>query len=90
VTRLLHVSDLEGALDDPERVARLAGLIGTLDGPDALVCGSGDNTGPGVVSLATGGWAALTLFDAVGLDVETWGNHDLDYGLDSARALSSP
>jgi len=89
VTRLLHVSDLEGALDRPERVARLAGLIAELNGPDALVCGSGDNTGPGVVSLATRGRAALELFDAIGLDVETWGNHDLDYGLDSARALAT-
>jgi len=78
--RLLHYSDVENAYDDPERIGRLAGLLRTLDGEDALVAGSGDDTSPGVLALATEGRQSLAFFDAVGTDVETFGNHDFDYG----------
>jgi 2',3'-cyclic-nucleotide 2'-phosphodiesterase (5'-nucleotidase family) len=78
--RLLHYSDVENAYDDPGRIGRLAGLLKRRRGPDAVVAGTGDNTAPGVSSLVTEGEVALPFFDAVGSDVETFGNHDFDYG----------
>jgi len=77
--RLLHYSDVENAFDDPERIGRLAGLLTALDGDDAVVVGSGDNTAPGVLSLVTEGRHSLPFFEAVDAEFETFGNHDFDY-----------
>ncbi|MFA1611521.1 bifunctional metallophosphatase/5'-nucleotidase [Halobellus rubicundus] len=85
--RLLHYSDIENVYDDPVRVGRLAGAVRSLDGPDAVVCGSGDDTAPGVLSLIERGRQALDFFRAVDADVETFGNHDFDYGPAAARDL---
>ncbi|WP_224449276.1 bifunctional metallophosphatase/5'-nucleotidase [Haloprofundus salilacus] len=85
--RLLHYSDIENVYDDPERAGRLAGLLYSLDGPDSLVVGSGDNTSPGVLALVSKGRQALDFFRAVDSDVETFGNHDFDYGPDATREL---
>ena len=85
--RLLHYSDLEGVYDDPARLARLAGSIETLRDDATLVVGSGDNTAPGVLSLVSEGRQALSFFDSVRPDAETFGNHDFDYGPDATRHL---
>ena len=85
--RLLHHSDLESVYDDPDRVGRLVGRLRALDGADALVCGTGDDLGPGVLALVERGEQALDLFDAAGTALETFGNHDFDFGLDRAREL---
>jgi UDP-sugar diphosphatase len=85
--RLLHYSDVENAYDHPARAARLAGLIRDLDGPDALVCGAGDNTSPGVLALVERGRQALDFFSAVDADFDTFGNHDFDYGAAATRSL---
>jgi len=85
--RLLHYSDIENAYDTPERVARVAGLLADRRGPDALVAGSGDNTGPGVLSLVTDGRQSLDFFGAVEPHVETVGNHDFDHGFDALRSV---
>jgi 2',3'-cyclic-nucleotide 2'-phosphodiesterase (5'-nucleotidase family) len=83
--RLLHYSDVENAYDDPLRAGRLAGLLRSLSGPDALVVGTGDNTAPGVVALVERGRQALDLFAAVDTAVETFGNHDFDFGPAATR-----
>jgi 2',3'-cyclic-nucleotide 2'-phosphodiesterase (5'-nucleotidase family) len=85
--RLLHYSDVENAHDDPEHIGRLAGLLAELDGDDALVAGTGDDTSPGVLALATEGRQALSFFEAVDTDVETFGNHDFDYGPAATRGV---
>ncbi|MFC7195238.1 hypothetical protein ACFQL4_12110 [Halosimplex aquaticum] len=85
--RVLHYTDLENAYDTPERIARVAGLLADRRGPDALLAGSGDNTGPGVLSLVTDGRQSLDFFDAVGPDVETVGNHDFDHGFDALESV---
>ncbi len=85
--RLLHYSDVENAHDDPERVARLAGLLAARDGDDALVCGTGDNVAPGVLPLATRGEQALDFFAAARPDLSTFGNHDFDFGPDRTAEL---
>ena len=87
--RLLHYSDVENAYDDPERLGRLAGTIRSRDGPDALVCGTGDNTAPGVLALRTRGEQSLDLFEAVEPDAETFGNHDFDFGTERTLELVS-
>lgn len=85
--RLLHYSDIENAYDDPDRIGRLAGLIDARRDERTLVCGTGDNTAPGVLALETKGRHALDFFDAVRPDAETFGNHDFDFGPDVTREL---
>jgi 2',3'-cyclic-nucleotide 2'-phosphodiesterase (5'-nucleotidase family) len=85
--RLLQYSDLENVYDEPERAARVAGAIQSLDGPDALVVGTGDNVAPGVLPLVERGRQALTLFEAFDADYETFGNHDFDFGPDATARL---
>jgi 2',3'-cyclic-nucleotide 2'-phosphodiesterase (5'-nucleotidase family) len=87
MVRLLHYSDIENLYDDAERAGRFAGRIRELDGPDALVVGTGDTTAPGVVSLAANGRQVLDFADAVGTVADTFGNHDFDYGPDATREI---
>jgi 2',3'-cyclic-nucleotide 2'-phosphodiesterase (5'-nucleotidase family) len=81
--RLLQYADLETAYDDPERIGRLAGLIEERRDSGTVVCGAGDNTGPGVLSVVTQGQQALDFFRRVKPAVDTFGNHDFDHGLDA-------
>ena len=85
--RLLHYSDIENVYDDPVRVGRLAGTLRELNGPDTVVCGTGDNTAPGVLALIDRGRQALDLFEVIEADVATFGNHDFDYGPEATRSL---
>jgi len=87
--RLLHYSDIENAYDDPERIGRLAGLLTERRDGRTVVAGTGDNTSPGVLALVTHGRQSLDLFDAVDPDLETFGNHDFDYGLDATRDIAA-
>jgi 2',3'-cyclic-nucleotide 2'-phosphodiesterase (5'-nucleotidase family) len=87
--RLLQYSDLEGVYDDPDRLARLAGLLAARRDDRTLVVGTGDNTGPGVLSLVERGRQALPFFERVRPDAETFGNHDFDYGLDAAGGIAA-
>lgn len=85
--RILHYSDLENAYDDPERIGRVAGLIAARRDEETLIAGTGDNTGPGVLSLVENGRQALEFFDAVEPAVDTFGNHDFDHGYDELRGI---
>jgi len=85
--RLLHYSDIENAHDDPDRIGRLAGTIGSLRDDRTLVCGTGDNVAPGVLPLVSKGKIALEFFDAVSPAVETFGNHDFDFGPDRTEEI---
>jgi len=85
--RLLQYADLEAAYDDPDHVGRLVGLIDRLRDAETVVCGAGDDTGPGVLSMVTEGRQTLDFFEAVAHDVETFGNHDFDHGLDALRSV---
>ena len=87
--RILHYSDLETVLDDPEQAAALAGAIEARRDEPTVVVGSGDNTAPGALSLATEGRAALDVFRALAPDADTFGNHDFDFGPDTARDLAA-
>ena len=81
---LLHHSDIENVYDDHERAARLAGLLASHEG---LVVGTGDDTAPGVLPLVTQGRQSIPFFEGAGTAVETFGNHDFDFGVAATRDL---
>jgi 2',3'-cyclic-nucleotide 2'-phosphodiesterase (5'-nucleotidase family) len=87
MVRLLHYSDVEHVFDDPDRAARLAGTIRDRDGEDALVVGTGDTVAPGVLPLVERGRQALPFYRMAGVDLETFGNHDFDFGPDATRRI---
>jgi len=84
---LVHYSDVENAYDDPDHVGRLAGTIESLRDEATVVCGTGDNTGPGVLAMVTEGRQSLPFYDAVAPEFETFGNHDFDHGVDAIRGI---
>ncbi len=86
---MLHYSDVETALDEPDRVGALARTVDRLRDGATVVVGSGDNTAPGALSLATAGGAAIDLFETVAPDADTFGNHDFDFGPARARELAA-
>lgn len=83
--RILHYSDVEGALDDPESVGRLVGAVEGRRDPGTLVLGTGDVSGPSVLSSVTDREVVDHLFDALDPDASTFGNHDFDDGIESAK-----
>jgi len=85
--RVLHYTDLENAYDTPARIARVATLLASRRDEDTLVAGTGDNTGPGVLSLVADGRQSLDFFEAVDPHVETVGNHDFDHGFDAIETI---
>jgi len=87
--RLLQYADLETALDDPEQCGALAGAIADRRDERTVVVGSGDNTAPAALSLATDGGCTNAFFHAVDPDCDTFGNHDFDFGPDRARELAA-
>ncbi|WP_280587967.1 bifunctional metallophosphatase/5'-nucleotidase [Halorubrum sp. Boch-26] len=87
MVRLVHYSDIENVFDSPERAARLAGRIRALSGPDAAVVATGDTTAPGVLSLVATGRQVLDFYDATDTVLDTFGNHEFDYGPDALRGL---
>ncbi|EMA64972.1 bifunctional metallophosphatase/5'-nucleotidase [Halorubrum kocurii] len=87
MVRLVHYSDIENVFDAPERAARLAGRIRDLSGPDAAVVATGDTTAPGVLSLVATGRQILDFYAATDTLLDTFGNHEFDYGPDPLRGL---
>jgi 2',3'-cyclic-nucleotide 2'-phosphodiesterase (5'-nucleotidase family) len=87
MARLVHYSDIENVFDSPERAARLAGRIRALSGPDAAVVATGDTTAPGVLSLVASGRQVLDFYEATDTRLDTFGNHEFDYGPDALREL---
>ncbi|WP_435075441.1 bifunctional metallophosphatase/5'-nucleotidase [Halorubrum sp. HHNYT27] len=87
MARLVHYSDIENVFDAPERAARLAGRIRELSGPDAAVVATGDTTAPGVLSLVASGRQVLDFYEATDTRLDTFGNHEFDYGPDALRGL---
>ena len=87
MARLVHYSDIENVFDAPDRAARLAGRIRALDGSDAAVVATGDTTAPGVLSLVAQGRQILDFYAATDTVLDTFGNHEFDYGPESLRGL---
>ncbi|WP_312908775.1 bifunctional metallophosphatase/5'-nucleotidase [Natronosalvus caseinilyticus] len=85
--RVLQYSDVENACDEPARIGRLATALHQYRDADTIVVGTGDNTAPGVLPLVMEGRQALEFYDAVDPDLETFGNHDFDFGVDATREV---
>ncbi len=85
--RLLHYSDIENACDEPARIGRLARALEHYRDEHTIVAGTGDNTAPGVLPMVTEGRQSLEFFEAVSPDIETFGNHDFDFGVDATRDI---
>jgi 2',3'-cyclic-nucleotide 2'-phosphodiesterase (5'-nucleotidase family) len=85
--RLLQYSDVENVFDNPRQAGRLAGAIRTRNDDHTIICGTGDNTAPGVLALIDRGQQALELFEAINTDVETFGNHDFDFGIEAIQSI---
>jgi 2',3'-cyclic-nucleotide 2'-phosphodiesterase (5'-nucleotidase family) len=85
--RLVHYSDVENVFDEPTRAGRLVGRLRGLNGPDATVVGTGDTTAPGVLALVDRGRHALSFLSAADVELETFGNHDFDFGPDAIRGI---
>jgi len=87
-SRICHYSDLENAVDGPERAGQVAALLDRLrDRGPALVVDGGDVLGPSLLGTETDGAHVPRTYAALGTDVATVGNHDLDYGVEALRSV---
>ncbi|MFC7071862.1 bifunctional metallophosphatase/5'-nucleotidase [Halovenus rubra] len=87
--RILHYSDIENATDDPQRIGRLTRCLRDHRDDRTLVCGTGDTTSPGLLSIETGGEHAHRFFEAADPDFSVPGNHDFDSGVDRFRDIAA-
>jgi 2',3'-cyclic-nucleotide 2'-phosphodiesterase (5'-nucleotidase family) len=85
--RILQYSDIENATDDPGRIGRLTQALQTRREEDTLVCGTGDTTAPGLLSMETDGEHITPFFEAIEPDFSVPGNHDFDNGVDAFRTV---
>ena len=87
---LLHDTHFHGELDDPRGVtlAHFFGLARQLRAahPNTLMLGVGDDLAPSLYSATFRGEHMIAALNAAGLDVNTFGNHEFDYGPDVLRA----
>lgn len=85
VVRILHYSDLENAFDSPERLGRLVSALRSESTPESIIIGTGDELAPSVLSLTHRGNHTKPFFESIEPDIETFGNHDFDIGIDAFR-----
>src|SRR5688572_15112331 len=87
---LLHDTHFHGELDDPRGVtlAHFFGLARQLRAahPNTLMLGVGDDLAPSLYSSTFRGEHMIAALNAAALDVNTFGNHEFDYGPDVLRA----
>lgn len=89
--RLLVCNDVETAVDEPERIGRLAGAVETLRDDRTLLLDAGDATAMGALAFATDtGRGQIGPFHrAIAPDAHVPGNHDFDYGQDWLAGFSA-
>ena len=84
---IVHDTHLHGSLASQEGVtlAHYAGLAKRLraENPNTLVLGNGDDLAPSLMSSLFKGQHMVDALDALGLDADTFGNHEFDYGPDN-------
>jgi len=85
-TVILHTNDVHGAIAGYASVADLKADY-EAKGATVLLVDAGDYTNGNVYVRDSKGESAITLMEEVGYDVVTLGNHDFDYGIDSAVEL---
>lgn len=86
---LVHDTHLHGAFENANRVslAHYAALVSDLraQNPNTLFLGNGDDIGPSLFSSVFRGLHMIDALNAAGLDVNTFGNHEFDYGSENLR-----
>lgn len=81
--RILHYADIEDTYDDPTHIGKFAKLIESLRDENTVIIGAGDNIAPSGLGLLTNSQQAIEFFTIIEPDIDTIGNHDFDYGLDT-------
>jgi 2',3'-cyclic-nucleotide 2'-phosphodiesterase (5'-nucleotidase family) len=89
---ILHDTHLHGLLTGPNDVtlAHFAGLVKKLRGVtpgNSLWLGAGDDLGASQMSSVFKGMQMVDALNAAGLDADTFGNHEFDYGPDNLVAM---
>lgn len=89
---LLSYNDIQTAAAEDTTLPRMATLIdrrrAAADGP-VVVLGAGDEIGPHALSPVSQWRAPVDVLNHVGPDVDTLGNHDLDYGVEGFTAAAN-
>ncbi len=80
-TVILHSNDVHGAIAGYANMAQLASDF-SLKGANVILADAGDFFQGTPYVSASQGLDAVTMMNAVGYDVATLGNHELDYGYD--------
>ncbi|WP_143420435.1 5'-nucleotidase C-terminal domain-containing protein [Halorubrum vacuolatum] len=83
----MFYSDIEDGYDDPDRIGRFCGLAQVLSDEETLVIGGGDSIGPSLLSTQTAGRHAVDFYERVGTDIEVFGNHEFDFGLEPLKEV---
>ncbi len=87
---LLHDTHFLGDFgDDQLNVAHFVALAKRIQAlrPNALFVGSGDDTASSVLSSLFYGAHMIEALNAAGLDIDTYGNHEFDYGANNLLDL---
>lgn len=95
---LVHDTHFHGTFTRPDGVtlAHYVGVIGEIldTNPNALFVGNGDDLAPSVMSAVFFGRHMVDALNVSRLSVDTFGNHELDYGpdnlLEQVRASAFP
>lgn len=87
---IIHDTHFHGGFENADNIslAQFAGLVKRIKGeqPNALFVGNGDDIGPSLYSGIFKGEHMVSALNAAGLDVDTLGNHEFDYGPENLRA----
>ncbi|MDQ3459330.1 MAG: 5'-nucleotidase C-terminal domain-containing protein [Deinococcota bacterium] len=88
---ILHDTHFHGkyGAEDEANIARYAALVKELkEGRDnVLFVGNGDDLAPSLLASVYRGEHVVGALNAMGLDFNTYGNHEFDYGPDSLVAM---
>lgn len=87
---ILHDTHFHGSFGDADdaNIARYMALANQLiaNDPDALFLGNGDDLAPSVLASIFHGEHMVEALNASPLDVDTFGNHEFDFGPENLRA----
>lgn len=78
-----------GKADKPENIVNYFSLVNQIrkDKPQSVFIGNGDDLASSVESSLFQGEHIIDVFNAAGVDVNTYGNHDFDMGPDQLSSL---